>query len=244
MIPGIVRPITFAHRGGRAGAPDNSLPAFRRALERGARGLETDAWLAGDGEVVLVHDGVARRGLRRIRVAKTPAAELARLGVPRLADLYGELGSEFELSIDVKDRDAAEPIVALARAVDGGAPSRLWLCHGDVRYLARLRELAPDVKLVHSRRRPHVDTPLERHASDLAAAGIDAMNFHHTEWSAGLVALFHRFGVKAFAWDAQEVRHLRAMLRIDIDALYSDFVDRLVATVAEWSDEDDRRGRD
>jgi glycerophosphoryl diester phosphodiesterase len=235
MIPRIVCPITFAHRGGRAEAPDNSIPAFRRALERGARGLETDAWLAGDGEVVLVHDAVARRGLRRVRVAKTPAAELARLGVPRLADLYRELGSDFELSIDVKDRDAAEPIVVLARAVDGRAPERLWLCHDDAGYLGGLRDVAPEVKLVHSRRRPQLDAPLERHAADLAAAGIDAMNFHHTEWSAGLVALFHRFEIKAFAWDVQEVRHLRAMLRIDIDAIYSDFVDRLVATVAEWS---------
>jgi glycerophosphoryl diester phosphodiesterase len=94
------------------------------------------------------------------------------------------------------------------------------------------------VKLVHSRRRPRIEVPLERHASDLAAAGIDAMNFHHTEWSGGLVSLFHRFDVRAFAWDAQEVRHLRAMLRMDIDAVYCDNVDRLVATVAEWSEAD------
>ena len=65
------------------------------------------------------------------------------------------------------------------------------------------------------------------------------MNFHHSEWTAGLVALFHRFDVKAFAWDTQEVRHLRSMLRLGVDALYCDRVDRMVATVSEWGEQRD-----
>jgi glycerophosphoryl diester phosphodiesterase len=234
MMRAPVRPITFAHRGARTEAPENTLPAFRRALEQGARGLETDAWLSADGEVVLVHDRAVRRGLRRLQVAKTRAADLARLGVPRLADLYADLGSAFELSIDVKDRAAAEPIVQLARAAGESASGRLWLCHPSVSFLTGLRERMADVKLVHSRRRRHIEAPLERHAADLAASGLDAMNLHHTEWTAGLVALFHRFGVRAFAWDVQEVRHLRAMLRIDVDAVYCDHVERMITTVDDW----------
>ena len=238
-----VPPITFAHRGARTEAPENTLLAFRRALERGAQGLETDAWLSADGEVVLAHDRVVRRGWRRRNVATTRADELARLEVPRLADLYGELGSDFDLSIDVKDRAAAEPIVELATAADAGARGRLWLCHPSVRFLAEIRERVPDVRLVHSRRRHHIEAPLERHAADLAESGIDAMNLHYTEWTAGLVALFHRFEVCAFAWDVQHVRHLRAMLHLNVDAVYSDHVDRMVATVAEWAasrDSDER----
>lgn len=229
-----VPPITFAHRGARAEAPENTLAAFRRALERGARGLETDAWLSGDGEVVLVHDRVVRRGLRRRKVDATRADDLARLDVPRLADLYAELGSAFELSIDVKDRAAAEPIAELARTTSDGAPERLWLCHPSLRFLSDLRERLSDVKLVHSRRRRHIEAPLERHAANLAESGVDAMNLHHTEWTAGLVALFQRFDVRAFAWDVQQVRHLRAMLRMNVDAVYCDHVDRMVTTVADW----------
>jgi len=239
MMRAPVRPITFAHRGARTEAPENTLPAFRRALELGARGLETDAWMSGDGEVVLVHDRVARRGLRRRNVTKSSAGELAELGVPRLADLYAALGSAFELSIDVKDRAAVDPIVDLARAAGDDAPGRLWLCHASVRFLAGLRERMSDVKLVHSRRRQHIEAPLERHASDLASFGIDTMNLHYSEWTAGLVALFHRFEVNAFAWDVQEVRHLRSMLHLDVDALYCDRVDRMVATVAEWGEQRD-----
>ena len=57
------------------------------------------------------------------------------------------------------------------------------------------------------------------------------MNMHHSDWTAGLVSLFHRFDVRAFAWDVQEVRQLRAVLRMDIDAVYCDRPDRMVATV-------------
>jgi len=95
--------ITFAHRGARSELPENTLPAFRRALELGASGLESDAWVSSDGEVVLVHDEVVRRGLRRWRVARALAADLATVDIPRLLDLYEELVTDFELSLDVKD---------------------------------------------------------------------------------------------------------------------------------------------
>jgi isoleucyl-tRNA synthetase len=50
---------------------------------------------------------------------------------------------------------------------------------------------------------------------------------HRSDWTAGLVGLFHRFGVRAFAWDTQEARQLRAVLRMDIDAVYCDRPDSL-----------------
>jgi glycerophosphoryl diester phosphodiesterase len=225
-------PITFAHRGARLEAPENTLDAFRLALAHGSSGLETDVWLSADGEVVCTHDATVRRGLRRVKVAATSAAELAGFGVPRLADLYEAHGVGFELSVDVKDPAAAEPMLAVARRY--GALERLWVCHPDVALLLRLRPEAT-VRLVHSTSRHRVPVPLERHAHDLAAAGIDAMNLHHSEWTAGLVSLFHRFGVAAFAWDVQEVRHLRAVLRMGVDALYCDRPDRMVAVVGEWA---------
>ncbi|HEY8216204.1 MAG TPA: glycerophosphodiester phosphodiesterase [Acidimicrobiia bacterium] len=231
-------PITFAHRGARAHQPENTLAAFRHALEAGVDGLETDAWTAGDGEVVLVHDPVVtvrRAGVvrRRLRVPVTPSDELARHDVPRLAELYGRLGADYELSIDLKDESVGARVLDVARA--DGDPGRLWLCSPSRRALRALRELAGDVRLVHSTSRHRIRDSVERHAADLAAHGIDAMNLHHSEWTRGLVELFHRFEVRAFAWDTQEVRHIRAMLDAGIDGLYSDHVDRLVSTVAEWS---------
>lgn len=225
--------ITFAHRGGRAHAPENTLPAFRKALELGAAGLESDVWLSADGEPVLVHDDRFWRGLRHVDVRRTPAAGLVRYGIPRLADLLEACGHDYELSLDLKDLAAADATIAVLRRL--GVPERSWLCIHSTAVLADVRERHPDVRLVHSRRRDKIGTELERHAARLAELGIDAMNMHHTDWTAGLVALFHRFGVQAFAWDVQHVRTLRAVLDYDVDAVYSDRVDRMVATVAEWA---------
>src|SRR5262249_29556964 len=55
--------ITFAHRGARLEAPENTIPAFRLALDARASGLETDVWCSADGEVVCAHDSVVGRGL-------------------------------------------------------------------------------------------------------------------------------------------------------------------------------------
>ena len=233
--------ITFAHRGARLEEPENTIPAFERALAAGATGLETDVWLAADGEVVCSHDAVVRSGRRRRRISESTAAELAELSVPRLADVYEKLGAAFECSVDVKSPDAAAALVDVARKY--GALERLWVCSPDLDVLRPLRT-EPAVKLVHSDRRRAIPVPLERHASELGSMGIDAMNMHHSEWTAGLVSLFHRFDVRAFAWDTQEVRQLRAVLRMHVDAVYCDRPDRMVATVAEWTDDDTPGGID
>ncbi|HET9772566.1 MAG TPA: glycerophosphodiester phosphodiesterase [Acidimicrobiia bacterium] len=226
-------PITFAHRGGRADAPENTLAAFRRALEVGAAGLESDARLSGDGQVVLVHGPQIRTGLRRAKVRALPAARLTELGIPRLADLYGELGSDFELSLDLKEPDVTAPLLRVAR--DAGAVGRLWLCARDMADLEAARREDPDVRLVHSMGRRNYGDALERHANALANAGIAAVNLPHTEWSLGLVTLAHRFGLLAFAWDVQEYRRIRAVLQMGIDGIYSDHVERMVAAVGEWA---------
>jgi glycerophosphoryl diester phosphodiesterase len=50
------RPLVLAHRGARREAPENTLPAFQRALELGADGVELDVRVSQDGEVVVFHD--------------------------------------------------------------------------------------------------------------------------------------------------------------------------------------------
>jgi glycerophosphoryl diester phosphodiesterase len=223
--------ITFAHRGARLEEPENSLPAFRRGLELGARGLETDVWLSADGEVVCTHDATVRAGFRRHRVGHTTAAALAALDVPRLSDVYETLGTDFELSVDVKDPAAARGLVDVARRHD--ALEHLWVCSPHVDELVALRDESR-VHLVHSTHKRAIGRAVERHAHELAEQRIDAINLHHSEWTAGLVSLFHRFGVRTFAWDTQEARHIRAVLGMGIDAVYCDRPDRMVAVVGEW----------
>jgi glycerophosphoryl diester phosphodiesterase len=226
-------PIGFAHRGARAHAPENTLEAFRLALKLGATGLESDVWLTADGVPVLDHDGLVGGRLgRRRRISDLDRAALPTY-IPSVADLYAECGAAFELSLDVKDPKAVEATVALAR--DAGAADRLWLCHPDWQVVASWRAQLPDVRLVDSTRVRSMRNGPERRAAELANAGIDAVNLHHTDWSGGLTTLFHRFGVLSFGWDAQLERVLDGLLDIGIDAVYSDHTDRMVDAIARVS---------
>ena len=70
----------FAHRGGAALAPENTLAAFELGLRTGADGLELDVHLSADGVPVVVHDPTLERTTNAAGpVAARTAAELARV---------------------------------------------------------------------------------------------------------------------------------------------------------------------
>jgi glycerophosphoryl diester phosphodiesterase len=221
------RPIAFAHRGARAHAPENTIEAFSLALRLGATGLESDVWLTADGVAVLEHDGVVRIGRRKRTIAEVRRADLPS-HVPALDDLLDECGTDFELSLDLKDPRSGPVVVGtVARRAPDLLP-RLWLCAPDWRSLLELRDERHPVKLVDSTRLSRIKEGPERRAAALSAARIDGVNLHHTDWNGGLVALFHRFGLTAFAWDLQFEHVLRPALRMGLDAVYSDKVDVMV----------------
>ncbi len=225
-------PIGFAHRGARAHAPENTLEAFGLALRLGATGLESDVWLTADGVAVLDHDGIVRTGMRRVPISELTRAQLPP-HIPALEDLYAAFGTGFELSLDVKDANALTAVLSVARAAGEPAPGHLWLCHDDWRLVASWRAAAADVRLVDSTRLRRIREGPERRAANLADAGIDAVNLHFSDWSAGLTTLFHRFERYAFAWDAQHERVLTSALDMGVDAVYSDHVDRMMWALEE-----------
>lgn len=226
----LVPPIAFAHRGARAQAAENTIEAFSLALRMGATGLESDVWLTADGQAVLDHDGVVRRRVRRRHIRSVPRARLPG-HIPGLEDLYGVCGTDIDVSLDVKDPAAFDRVIDIARAAGGAALERLWLCHPDWQQVAAWRRVE-GVHLVDSTRLARIREGPERRAATLASKGINALNLHHSDWTAGLTTLVHRFGVLAFGWDAQLPRVLAELLDLGIDAVYSDHVDRMVAALA------------
>jgi glycerophosphoryl diester phosphodiesterase len=53
--------LLYAHRGAAVEYPENTLPAFRRAVEIGVDAIETDVHMTRDGHVVISHDPTAER---------------------------------------------------------------------------------------------------------------------------------------------------------------------------------------
>ena len=239
ITPLRIPPLGFAHRGARAHERENTLAAFSLALEMGATGLESDVWVTADGQAVLDHDGLVRssRWRRKRPISKSRRDELPD-HIPALSELFSECGTDFELSLDLKDADAASAVVDSVDTATAGTDEtlrkRLWLCHPDVDTLIRLRERWPDVRLCNSTRLSRMDGGPERRAAMLAESGIDSVNLHQTDWTGGLVTLFHRFGVLCFGWDAQQPRVLNELLDMGIDAVYSDHVDRMRDALTSW----------
>jgi glycerophosphoryl diester phosphodiesterase len=228
----LVRPtIGFAHRGAKKHAPENTLEAFLLARRLGATGLESDVWLTADGHPVLDHDGVVKTGVRRRMISDVTRKELPS-HVPGLDDLYASVGTAMPLSLDLKDPRAIGPTVAVARAAGTEAVDNLWLCDWDWERLAADRSKFPDVKLVDSTRLKRLKVGPERHAARLSSAGIDAINMHYTDWNLGLTTLFHRFDLFAFGWDAQFDRVIRALIGMEIDAVYCDDSELMMAVIA------------
>jgi glycerophosphoryl diester phosphodiesterase len=222
-------PIGFAHRGARARAPENTIEAFRLALALGATGLESDVWLTADGVPVLDHDGIVRAGGRRRPVAELRREELP-VTIPSLVDLYRACGTDYELSLDVKDPEATVAVVREATSV--GGVGRLWLCHPDWRQVARWRALSPRLHLVDSTGLASMGEGPAQRAAALADAGIDAVNLHRREWRRPLVEAFHDQGRAAFAWDAQRAGPLVRLVAMGVDAVYSDHVEVMMAALA------------
>lgn len=228
-LPSLVdEPIAFAHRGARAHAPENTISAFQLALKLGANGLESDVWITADGQVVLDHDGVVR-----VRARKKPLSEVNRSAlpshIPTVGEFFESCGTEFSFSVDIKDENATDGLVAVAREC-GFDLSRLFICHWKSSECFAIRERHPDVKIVDSTRLQRLKDGPEMRAALLANKGIDVLNMHISDWNGGLVTMMHRFNVQAFGWDAQFPTSLSNGLLMGLDGIYSDHVDRLVET--------------
>ena len=193
LPPRLDRPIGFAHRGARAHAPENTLESFSLALRLGATALESDVWLTSDGVAVFDHDGVVGSRLRRRPISEVARADLPG-HIPTLSELYEALGTDFHLSLDLKDHGAGNQVILDSLAADPTMPARLWLCDDDHTRLQALRDTSAHVRLVDSTRLSRIKEGPERRAAHLQEHGIDAINLHHSDWSGGLVTLFHRFG--------------------------------------------------
>lgn len=209
------------------------MEAFVLARRLGASGLESDVWLTADKVAVLDHDGVVGSRVRR-RAISTLTRDALPSHIPTLGELYATVGTDFQLSLDVKDVAAAPVVIAEARAA--GAEDKLWLCHPSLDTVASWRVLSDGAKLVDSTRLKHMSEGPERRAARQRSLGVDAVNLHHSDWTGGLIALFHRFDRFVLGWDAQLPRILDELLDAGADGVFCDYVDRMVDALARLSE--------
>jgi glycerophosphoryl diester phosphodiesterase len=120
-----VRPVeVIAHRGASLAAPENTLAAFRLALDQGADYVELDVQESKDGDVLVVHDSdLMKLGGGPAKIWDATTAEL------RSVDIGSRVGPQF----------AGERVPTLAEA--------LALCKGRSRVIVELKSYGHDVRL-------------------------------------------------------------------------------------------------
>ena len=148
-----------------------------------------------------------------------------------IADMIDACPGNFHFSVDIKDPKSIRPFIDALREASPDIEERTWICHPDWTLVATWRSLT-HAKLVDSTRLARIKEGPERRATQLRDAGIEAINMHHTDWSGGLVTLFHRFDRYALAWDVQHEHFLDQILRMGVDGVFSDWVDRMVEALA------------
>ena len=218
-------PLLFAHRGGKADAPENTIEAFKKALSSGSNGLESDIQLTKCGHVVLHHDYhfgsfFKRKVIKRCELDSLPSS------IPSLQSFYSKINGEYDLSLDIKDPSAAKKVIEVSKELSFPL-EKLWMCHPSLEKMSLWRNLNSTVRLVNSTALEHVKEGPERRIATLSEVGVDAFNMHFSEWNEALVALCHRFQIRSFAWDAQEERQIKWLFSIGIDGVFSDHVKKM-----------------
>lgn len=153
-------PLVLGHRGASAEAPENTLAAFRLAMEQGADGFELDVWRCGTGEVVVAHDestlrvsgvdfrvpGASLADLRSLDVGAWKGDAFRGERMPLLEEVLAALpGAVVNVELksrggDVRLAGAAARVVARA-----GAGGRVIVSSFDWSLLVAFRIAAPGV---------------------------------------------------------------------------------------------------
>src|SRR4030066_1443200 len=111
------RPTIFAHRGSSAFAPENTVAAFKLAVQQHADAVELDAKLTSDGQVIVIHDQTVDRTTNGTgRVNRLTLVELQNLDagshfdatfkgekVPSLAEVFYTIWNQIFINVEFKN---------------------------------------------------------------------------------------------------------------------------------------------
>jgi len=142
-------PAIIAHRGASAYAPENTLAAFRKAMEARADGIELDVHLTADGEVVVIHDAdLSRTTNGQGKVHQTTLKALRQLDaggepVPLLEEVLQVLDDRTFLNIELKGNDSRLPAKVLQLADKHQKESQVVYSSFNPRLLKILKQISP-----------------------------------------------------------------------------------------------------
>ncbi len=231
------RPIIFAHRGASAYAPENTLAAFKLAIEDGADAIELDVKLSCDDEIVVIHDQTVNRttdghgDVRRLRLAELKQLnagirfDSAFMGeqIPTLTEVFETIGEKIYLNLELTNY--ATPNYELVNRVAAQIKkyhmeNHVLLSSFLVSNLTRLKFLLPEVP-----------------RGMLAAKGFNgwiarsmfryqvaphALHPYFTDVTKNLILKQHYRNRKIFVWTINKEHQMKRLLGLGVDGIFTD----------------------
>jgi glycerophosphoryl diester phosphodiesterase len=167
LLPGIGRPLLFAHRGLSSLAPENTMAAFKLAREMGIPGVELDVHMTKDGKLAVIHDPTtARVASTTLEVERSTWKEVSSLDIGswkdkkwkgeriiELRELFEEFGESFYYDVELKSSIAGDfgleaTVAACLRdafSSTGGLTGRIMVSSFNPMALARFKYLSPAI---------------------------------------------------------------------------------------------------
>jgi glycerophosphoryl diester phosphodiesterase len=188
--------LVIAHRGSSWDLPENTLPAFERAIEDGADFIELDVHVAPDGELVVTHDP-PRAAERHLTLAEA------------LAATHGRIGMMVELKTPYRYR-RHDPV---RRALKLMSDDDVFVCF-QPSATALVRELRPKLRTVQ-----HVGVVPIRWA---AAHGCWAAGFWNPRASARGIRAAQRLGLATTVYTVNDEKRMRQLAALGVTGIFTD----------------------
>ena len=238
MLDQLPKPAIIAHRGASKYAPENTIAAFSLAAEQGADGIELDAKLSKDGEVVVIHDrSVNRTTNGRGKVAKLTLEELRRLDagswfgeqfagetIPTLAEVLEVIAPRLRINIELTNYASrgldALPIRAAELIREYGVEDRVWISSFSFKTLWRFTREMPEIpvgvllspRLIRRGLRGKLRSRLPHNA------------FHPHHWNVDreIVQVEHTKGNKLYTWTVNKPERMNELFEMGVDGIITD----------------------
>jgi len=225
-------PIAFAHRGGASDAPENTMPAFQRAIDLGYTYIETDVHVTRDGVLLAFHDDdLSRTCGRPGKISELDYAEVSQARVngiepiPLLEDLIATWPNT-HINIDCKSDQALQPLET--RLAHGDLFERVCIGSFSDKRLNHLRETFGD-KLCTSMG-PRDVTKLRlgswvRHVGkyqNVFAAQVPVSQGPLTIVDRKFIDAAHRADLQVHVWTIDDPIEMKRLLDLGVDGIMTD----------------------
>jgi glycerophosphoryl diester phosphodiesterase len=227
----------IAHRGASGTAPENTLPAFRRAEELGADMIELDVQLTRDGHPVVIHDrtldrttsgrgAVRRRTLAEIGLLDAGfwfGRRFADTRVPTLGEVLEAVGIPINVELKAAGDDGLERRV-LDTVTRAGALDRVVFSSFDGASLGRLRALSGDADLA-------VLWPGRAIARAVALAdrvGARSLHLRTSRVVASAITAGHAAGFAVRVWTVNAPAEFARLTDAGADGVFTDYPERFL----------------